>query len=1190
LNSRLTLLALVFLPGLLLAVDHLQWVQRTNVGSPGKRWGAAMAYDEAQQAIVLFGGRKYNGLTSGVTQNPLEYFTNDLWKYDGVQWTEISVIGTKPAIYSGYTMCFHPVLQTVIMYDSNGGTWPNGHTMWQFIFDTPTTGHWTIISTTGPTNNTSVTMAYDYNRSVLVLTGAGGGQIVGQSTTIGVETWEWDMATWTRKADAPMPSTDFSFRLEPPVFGYDATSGKMMLVDDYATNTSAVTDPSRVFLFDGTQWLLASTNNLAPPLGLRYMDSTRQLAYDSSRQRLVAIGSTASYDFDGVNWRVEGTSSNFPNGPGQAGGMTRFRYFSTAFDKRRNVMVRFGGAATTTVTTTYDNIAYYTYDETWELTPNGNGIQLVNPNIAPPPGPLGVIAYCEGELMQLHLLVALGSGGGTSSSLGIQYRWFKDNAPISSPPGQPWLYLKNFVTVADTGVYHAEAIDNWGMRVRSNDAAIFIYEHAQITQQPQSRRLIPGESFALQVAYNSTLPVNVTWTKDNVLIPGANSLTYSRSNVTLADAGEYRAIIQSYCSAPQSQPAVISVGPRIVTQPTFPANPGAGSAPITMTVTGDGAGSLTGTYLVGADPTEHALRVAPGDVTNPRPMGFTWRFEGTPISNGAKYTITNASVTSSLQINLPDYEDEGRYDCVVTDASGPANAKITSISTLLLNPLAPSYLTVLQGRGPDPRREAGMVYDSLRGRTVLFGGECYGVNPRSGNANPQLYQSNDTFEWDGQVWIKRNPATRPPATRNFGMVYDSYRGRTVLFGGQKYTAPDFINGTQVTTNDVWEWDGVNWTQITPPSSPPARTLPVMCFDTVRRETLMIGGGSFNPEPPDYYGARKTLWGWNGTQWTQRGSLPNGNSAPYAEAGNTFAFDEQRGVAAMFGAFGDNQNPVWEWNGAAWSRVLPPNDYRITNSGTGNGTPFYDPVRRMISMSIVGNNFSPGYENGTSFLACWNGSSFIRGSTNVIDDVTGIPPAIGDQVPDPSRGDMTVFDTRRRCLVWFDNFGTFLNSGTPPSTREMHFSAKAKPVHFPVQVVFSPNQNIQLRVISAGQRPLSFQWFKGATSLIDDAQLAGVTSATLNINNITAANAGTYSLRITNAMNQVFTTNVQLALQPDGVSTVVQGAGLVLSWPGTTGILETAPAPNGPWTPIYGVTPPYSVAMDEARRFYRVRYP
>lgn len=1152
-------------PLLATAQTHMAWVPRTDVGSPGKRNSAAMAYDEVHEVTLLFGG--HLGATSGT-----QVMVNDLWKYDGVQWTQMTVTGTLPPPMSGASMCFHPGLQRTLLHGTSDAYVEQ--MMWSFVFDSATSGHWQVESTDGPVCD-QVAMVYDYSRQVLVLMGAGSTVYVP-----GVQTWEWNMTAWTRKADAPYSQSDYAGRPFVPCLGYHAASGKMLLVDDEALLTSGANEVSRVFAFDGTSWTLqALTNGLAPPLGAYFRNRGRRLAYDPSRQRLVAVDSTSSYDFDGTYWRTFGPSLNSPNGPGQANGLTPLRAASVAFDKKRNILVRFGGQDAVSLGANYSS-----YEETWELRRTNTAIVLVNPVIGIP----SPFIKCVNDSLQLHVLVDIGNGPSTHT--GIIYEWFKDGLPVPPAPGQSWLYLRDFLTTADTGVYQARCTDTWGNRVESDLLLVYVFDQALITQQPQGRRLIPGDSFALQVAYNSTLPVTVTWKKDNVLIPGANSLIYTRSNVTLADAGEYRATLHSLCSEPISQPAVISVGPRIVTEPSFPANPGAGTAPVTMTVTGDGAGSLTGTYLVGADPTEHALRVAPNDVANPRPMAFTWHFEGTPISNGTKYTITNTSVTSSLQINLPDYEDEGRYDCLVTDASGPAYAKLTQQRELLLQPLAPPYLTVLQGRGPDPRREAGMVYDSLRGRTVLFGGECYGVNPRSGNANPQLYQSNDTFEWDGQAWIKRNPATRPPAMTNFGMVYDSYRGRTVLFGGHKYTPPDFINGTQAITNDLWEWDGVNWAQITPPSSPHARTLPVMCFDTVRRETLMIGGSSFNPEPLDYYGARKILWAWDGTQWTQRGSLPNGNNAPYATAGNTFTFDEQRGVAAMFGAFGDNQNPVWEWNGAAWSRVLPPNDYRITNSGTGNGTPFYDPVRRMISMSIVGNNFSPGYENGTSFLACWNGSSFIRGSTSVIDDVTGVAPAIGDQVPDPSRGDMTVFDTRRRCLVWFDNFGTFLNSGTPASTREMHFSAKAKPVHLPLEVFFSPNQTIQMRVISAGQRPLSYQWFKGATSLIDDAQLAEVTSGRLTINNITAANAGTYSLRITNAMNQVFTRDVRLSVQPDGVATAVQGAGLVLSWPGATGILETAPAPNGPWTTIYGVSPPYTVAMDESRRFYRVRYP
>ena len=80
-----------------------------------------MAYDEAQQAIILFGGRRHNGLTSGVTQNPLEFWTKDLWKYDGVQWTGISVTGTKPGISLAYAICYHPVLQRVLLYEPDDG-------------------------------------------------------------------------------------------------------------------------------------------------------------------------------------------------------------------------------------------------------------------------------------------------------------------------------------------------------------------------------------------------------------------------------------------------------------------------------------------------------------------------------------------------------------------------------------------------------------------------------------------------------------------------------------------------------------------------------------------------------------------------------------------------------------------------------------------------------------------------------------------------------------------------------------------------------------------------------------------------------------------------------------------------------------------------------------------------------------
>jgi hypothetical protein len=1168
------------------AQDPFQWIRRTGVTGPGRRSYTGMAYDEAQGLMLLYGG--YLSATGFIPSGKLtpdpwlfdEFLRNDTWRYDGTLWTQLTVTGTLPPTLVQPAMCYHPGLRRVVMFGGVAGEFAvaaDRLKLWSFVFDSPTSGHWQVESTSGPANPRSVALAFDASRQMLVLTGAGDS---------GRETWEWNTGFWTRKPDAPVPQVGSTTRRLAPALGYHVAAGKLLLVDDEALPTSAAAEVSRVFVFDGTQWYQDDTGNLAPPLGAHFQNQGRKLAYDSARERLVAVDSLSSYDFDGLRWRVRGPSSNLPNGPGQVDGLSRRNGAAVAYDQRRGVLVRFGGDDGTEL------LASFTmHDETWELTPTGTGIQLVNPNIAPPPGPFGVVAYCEGQTLQLHLLAVARPGGETSSSTGLEYRWFKDDALIPAAPGQPWLYVKRFVTTADAGVYHAEAIDDWGLRVRSDEVEIFIYQPAGITLQPRSRRLIPGESFALQVAYNSTLPVTVQWTKDGVIIPGATDLAYSRADVTLADAGDYRASVQNLCSTVQSDRAVISVGPRIITQPTAPTDAPVGNRPVTLTVTGDGAGAVDGTYTVGTDPAEHADRASPASVANPLPLGFIWRFEGEPIQVGPRYTITGTGLASSLHINQPDYEDEGRYDCVITDASGPAYAKTTAATRLLLHPLAPPYLTIQQGRGPDPRTDSGMVFDSRRGRTVLFGGLAFGVNPRGGNADAGHYASNDTFEWDGQVWVKRNPAHRPPAMSGFGIAYDSVRDRTVVFGGDEYQAPDYQIGTQVVANSVWEWDGIDWTRITsatPP--PPARLQPSLCFDTVRQEVLLIGGQYFNPTPADPRAAVNALWAWNGNEWTQLVGLPTpvGSASPEVYPGSAFGFDPQRGVATLFGPFFDPENPVWEWSGAAWKRALPPLSLRVIDSRAYAGAAFYDPVRRMVGLPIVSNNLSPAAAGSVSTLVYWNGTNFIRGDTSVIDDVTGASRSGIDAVPASGNGDLTAFDTARRSLVWLD-MEQFLNTG-PATTREMHFSAKARPVHFPVAVSFAPDQTIQLRVISAGVRPLAFQWFKDGDELTDDAHWEGTAAATLTIKAITAADAGRYSVRVSNALNEAVTADAELSVLAEGVAAVIQGSGLVLSWPGATGLLEESLSPDGPWTPLHGVAPPFAVSLGEDGRYYRVRYP
>ena len=66
---------------------------------------------------------------------------------------------------------------------------------------------------------------------------------------------------------------------------------------------------------------------------------------------------------------------------------------------------------------------------------------------------------------------------------------------------------------------------------------------------------------------------------------------------------------------------------------------------------------------------------------------------------------------------------------------------------------------------PSARSEHTMCYDSVRDRTVLFGGE-----DASGRVN-------DTWEWDGSDWILRSPTQSPEEREEHIMVFDSVAGR-----------------------------------------------------------------------------------------------------------------------------------------------------------------------------------------------------------------------------------------------------------------------------------------------------------------------------------------------------------------------------------------------------------------------------
>jgi formylglycine-generating enzyme required for sulfatase activity len=196
---------------------------------------------------------------------------------------------------------------------------------------------------------------------------------------------------------------------------------------------------------------------------------------------------------------------------------------------------------------------------------------------------------------------------------------------------------------------------------------------------------------------------------------------------------------------------------------------------------------------------------------------------------------------------------------------------------------------------PSARWGHQMVYDSRRERAVLFGG----FDPAAGVLR------NDTWEWDGTVWSQRSPAASPPARAGHAMAYDSWRQRTVVFGG----APNISNPPSP-LGDLWEWDGANWTQSLV-TGPTARIRPSMSFDAYRGEMVLFGGD-------DGAAVLDETWIYNASGWHLRNPAIKPGPRYYA----AMAYDELSGETVLCGGATHNnivtRNDTWAWDGNSWA--------------------------------------------------------------------------------------------------------------------------------------------------------------------------------------------------------------------------------------------------------------------------------
>ncbi|MCC6763048.1 MAG: hypothetical protein IT293_00150 [Deltaproteobacteria bacterium] len=209
-------------------VQEGAWIQ-TTLGPP--RENPQMAYDGVRGKVVLFGGFQSPG------EDGFGFATeNDTWEYDGGTWTRIQKTSVLPGAIPGRqlaSMGYDPLRQVTVMY---GGNYADN-----------THQHDGVLS----------------------------------------DTWEWNGATWTEKANGPGPR----------VKGQMVWDGDRQRLELYGGRTGSSTQANDLWEWDGTTWTPRVTSG-GPPTA----NENATAAYDPVRKALVVHTYTLGADPTGETW------------------------------------------------------------------------------------------------------------------------------------------------------------------------------------------------------------------------------------------------------------------------------------------------------------------------------------------------------------------------------------------------------------------------------------------------------------------------------------------------------------------------------------------------------------------------------------------------------------------------------------------------------------------------------------------------------------------------------------------------------------------------------------------------------------------------------------------------------------------------------------------------------------------------
>ena len=232
------------------------------------------------------------------------------WLWNGSVWT-VATAAPNPARF-GYAVAYDAARRKVVLFGGQN-LMPGGQSATPPFGDT---WEWDGASWTkrapaqSPPAQVGHAMAYDAARQHAVLFGGG-------------QTWTWDGTNWTQKSPALNPPA-----LYEPRMAYDAARAQVVLV-----GASQLFGSLQTWVWNGTAWT-KKTPAQNPSNLFSYA-----IAYDAPRQQVVMFGQDETWVWNGTNWAKKTPATSPP-----------YRsYHALTYDPAHGVVVLYGGAVGNTV-------------------------------------------------------------------------------------------------------------------------------------------------------------------------------------------------------------------------------------------------------------------------------------------------------------------------------------------------------------------------------------------------------------------------------------------------------------------------------------------------------------------------------------------------------------------------------------------------------------------------------------------------------------------------------------------------------------------------------------------------------------------------------------------------------------------------------------------------------------------------